>query len=164
MELEKVKKRLLNGIEVSNEGCWVWKKGCFDHKYGCIRVKDKMCLAHRISWVIFKGEIPEGLFVLHKCDVTRCINPEHLFLGTQQDNMDDMYRKGRQGKQVVREDQRGKLNNMSKLKEEDVKEIKRLLNKGELTNQKIADRFHVSQSQISGIKNNKFWSHLKEED
>lgn len=63
--------------------------------YGRIRVDGKSWLAHRFSWVLANGPIPEGMYVCHRCDNPPCINPEHLFLGTQTDNMRDMAAKGR---------------------------------------------------------------------
>ena len=76
-------------------GCWLWQralKGCgYGHKW----YEGKCQSAHRISWQIHRGPIPEELFVLHHCDVMHCVNPDHLFLGTHQDNMDDQRKKGR---------------------------------------------------------------------
>ena len=63
--------------------------------YGMFRIKRESYLAHRYSWTLHRGPIPVGLWVLHRCDVPACVNPGHLFLGTHQDNMDDMKRKGR---------------------------------------------------------------------
>lgn len=81
-------------IPEPNSGCWLWIANANRTGYGCLS-DSKQRLAHRISWEIHRGPIPEGLYVLHKCDVPICVNPEHLFLGTHQDNMDDMVRKGR---------------------------------------------------------------------
>ncbi len=100
------KEWLESRIEKMDSGCWEWnrsrratikgKKG-----YGLVGINDPSkhnrtsTGAHRIAWKIFKGPIPEGLMVLHKCDNRPCCNPDHLFLGTNQDNMDDMVKKGR---------------------------------------------------------------------
>lgn len=82
-------------------GCWVWN-ACKDTKgYGLFQMGQrptgsyKASAAHRVSWQIHKGEIPKGMNVLHKCDNPPCVNPDHLFLGTQQDNTNDMIKKGR---------------------------------------------------------------------
>lgn len=77
-----------------NGGCWIWLMAHFTNGYGAVSNKSER-LAHRLSYRAFKGEIPNGLFVCHKCDVKSCVNPDHLFLGTHQDNMLDMSAKGR---------------------------------------------------------------------
>ena len=75
--------------------CWIWKAWINEHGYGRMRVKNNLVLAHRVSWEIHKTSIPKGLCVLHHCDVPSCVNPDHLFLGTQKDNILDMFKKGR---------------------------------------------------------------------
>ena len=78
--------------------CWIWHKAynrtmyrCSKEKYGSYKGKP----AHRVSWTLFKGEIPNKLWVLHKCDNPFCVNPDHLFLGTAKDNNQDKAQKGR---------------------------------------------------------------------
>ena len=78
-----------------NTGCWLWA-GRLVEGYGIFTLNHRdNQLAHRASYEHFVGPIPQGLFVLHKCDVRSCINPDHLFIGTHADNMADMKRKGR---------------------------------------------------------------------
>lgn len=75
--------------------CWLWTKGCRTNGYGQTWHEGVNSLAHRVAWVLTYGPIPDGLQVCHTCDIRRCINPEHLFLGTQSDNMVDCSSKGR---------------------------------------------------------------------
>lgn len=84
-----------HSIPVSESGCWIWEKGCNSQGYGALYVNKKMNLAHRISYEIFIGLIPDGLLVCHKCDIKVCVNPNHLFIGTQKDNMQDHVKKGK---------------------------------------------------------------------
>lgn len=81
-------------MELTERGCWVWDSAN-NYKYGKIRRGEKIVSVHRLSWELYRGPIPEGFHVLHSCDVTLCVNPEHLFLGTHGDNMRDMKEKGR---------------------------------------------------------------------
>lgn len=78
-----------------NSGCWLWTAAL--ERYGYFKLDGKQISAHRASFIIYVGPIPENLFVLHQCDNPPCVNPNHLFLGTHQDNVDDMMRKGRHG-------------------------------------------------------------------
>jgi len=80
---------------VPESGCWLWMGCCDKYGYGQISVKRKAKAAHRVSWELHNGPIPKRLLVCHKCDVQSCVNPEHLFLGTQKDNIRDCISKGR---------------------------------------------------------------------
>ena len=89
-----VEERLKARLVQDPSGCWIWM-GCVRKGYGQISVKGKMKNVHRVTWELTHGPIPKGVFVLHHCDVRPCANPDHLFLGTNTDNMRDMNAKGR---------------------------------------------------------------------
>ena len=82
-------------MPITETGCWIWLGYCDRNGYGDIKVEYKSWRAHRFSWVLHGGDIPEGQYVLHKCDEPSCVNPDHLFVGTQDDNIQDMIKKGR---------------------------------------------------------------------
>ena len=79
-----------------SDGCWLWV-GSINHRYGWLVVRGRKVRAHRFSYELAYGLIPVGLLVLHRCDNPPCVRPDHLFVGTQTDNMQDMLRKGRCG-------------------------------------------------------------------
>lgn len=133
--------------------CWLYQKS-IDHKgYAHLKTRDIVIKAHRFSYKHHIGEIPNGLFVCHKCDVRNCVNPNHLFLGTNQDNMNDMCQKGRKvmpkGIDVY----------CAKLDENQVKEIKLKIKEG-MKLVKIASIYNVSPGVISHIKNGLSWKHI----
>ena len=79
----------------NSRGCWIWDKYVQSGGYGQLGFKGQRWLAHRLCWAVCKGPIPEGLCVCHACDTPRCVNPDHLFLGSAKDNVADMVNKGR---------------------------------------------------------------------
>lgn len=94
--MSAIRTKFLSKISKSDEtGCWMWSAGKTGQGYGAFSIDGKNRPAHRVSYELFKGPIPEGLFVCHDCDTPACVNPDHLFLGTHQDNMDDRSKKGR---------------------------------------------------------------------
>lgn len=86
--------RFVASYRVDESGCWLWR-ATGGRRYGSLFVDGRREQAHRVSWLLHRGKIPDGLHVLHKCDTPLCVNPDHLFLGTHADNMADMKAKGR---------------------------------------------------------------------
>lgn len=150
---QQLRDRLLAGAKVQPGGCWLWSGRTKSGGYGVIASvrygnRSRAILAHRASWFVYKGSIPDGLLVLHKCDVPACVNPDHLFLGTQRNNLDDMTEKGRRtvGERVGRE----------VLTEDIVREIRQSSARGI----DLAARYGVSGSLISQVKNRRLWAHV----
>jgi hypothetical protein len=140
-----------------SESCWIWTGHVMKNGYGTITVKRAPFGAHRFSYELHYGKIKNGLSVLHKCDVRNCVNPEHLFIGTQQDNMTDMINKRRHRTNPSIGEKSGR----AKLKESDVIEIKRLI-KLNLSMSSIANKYGVSPRAIRSIKDNENWKHIKD--
>ena len=139
-----------------SSNCWNWTAGK-SRGYGYINIDGKNIQAHRFSWEYYNGKIPEtsgyhGTCVLHHCDNPSCVNPKHLFLGSQRKNMDDMLTKCRQAK--------GDKISLSKLTEVDVKEIRDHFDCGVFTQQEIADYYSVAVSTINKVINYKTWTHI----
>lgn len=140
-----------------NSGCWLWLGAPTFRGYGEIKVwiTDKIKRsqrAHRVSWTLFRGPIPPGMVVCHHCDNRACVNPDHLFLGTQLDNVRDMIKKNRQVNPV------GTRNSSAVLTESQVLEI-RDSNEPQGV---LAARYGVCDANISAIKTRKSWKHLGE--
>lgn len=133
------------------DDCWNWIGACDKDGYGLIGVNKKLISAHRFSWEIHFDKIPKNLCVLHHCDNPSCVNPHHLFLGTQQDNVDDKVKKNRQA--------RGEDNGASKLTWNKITQIRQL--KGKFSQREIAKIFNVSHATIGYIHRNKIWKHIK---
>lgn len=133
-------------------GCEIFRGYKRKDGYGNKWFRGKNDYAHRVSWVLSFGEIPEGMIVCHTCDNPSCVNPEHLFLGTQKDNIQDMYKKKRNPNFI------GENNSQSLLKEEDVKFIK--LFGGVFTRAKLADMFGVGISTVQDILKERTWTHI----
>jgi len=139
---------------IKKDKCWDWK-GSKRNGYGKLTFNGKNMEAHRISYIIHKGEIPIRKNVLHLCDNPPCTNPDHLFLGTHRDNMKDMAAKNRNNFNPVK----GENHTFSKLKTEQVLEIQQLLKNG-ITQKELAKKYNVNQVTISDIKRKITWKHL----
>lgn len=148
------------------DGCWLWIASTNRKGYGRFGIDacDGMRLAHRWSWEIHNGPIPDGLCVLHRCDVPACVNPAHLFLGTRVDNNADMERKGR-GNRVgwrnVRDRRPGELRHNSKLTVERVREIRVLYEAGDVSYTKLGRLYGVGRTTIEQVVKRKKWAHVE---
>lgn len=152
VEFASLEARFMAKVSVATgDSCWPWKgaksgktgKGSFD-------VFGSRQLAHRVSYMLFVGPIPDGMCVCHRCDVPACVNPSHLFLGTQADNLADMKEKDRHAK--------GSKSGRSKLNEDEVRTIRSLLTQGK-TQDSIARQFGVVRTVISRIGSGRIWTH-----
>lgn len=137
-------------------GCWEWIAATMGKGYGFIKIPKtrKQIGAHRLSYLIHQGDIPEGMLVCHTCDNVKCVKPSHLFLGTQSDNLQDMKNKDRHLK--------GDRNSRSKLNDDIVRQIHKLSSEG-LSQGKIAKIFKLSQSTVWKILKGKRWVHIYDE-
>ena len=140
--------------------CWGWKRTTNNGGYGYFSSRgQKKWAAHRYSYEKYIGQIPDGLFVLHRCDNPPCSNPLHLFLGTNSDNTKDAYDKGRRKAVPIECMPRGNNCHLSKLTENQVVEIKKMISNGK-SNTEIAKLFGVIHQTISAIRNKKTWKHI----
>ena len=152
-------------IEDKETGCWEWQAAKNPKGYGQFGKDGSVKQAHRASWEFENGSIPHDMWVLHRCDNPSCVNPAHLFLGTNQDNVDDRVGKGRSASN------KGATNGASKLQERDVVLIRQILKRFPPQQLKhgpsagiqnfLARWFAVSQPVISAVYLNKSWKHVK---
>lgn len=160
--MRPIEERFWEKVDTADaSGCWPWlASGVRDYgrfAMGGVRAgtRRRMDLAHRVAWELCYGGIPAGLCVLHRCDNKPCVRPDHLFLGTYQDNSDDMCRKGRSNHRSVR----GEEHPGVKLTRADVLAIRERLNDGEGA-ASIARSYPVTPESISNIKLRKVWGWL----
>ena len=143
--------KIMDRIEIVTEsGCWIYTGPGVTHGDINIRGLGRPSKVHRVVWEHYIGPIPKGYLVCHKCDVGFCCNPNHLFIGTQQDNMSDKVKKNRQAKG-------SKIGN-SLLLEHQVVEIL----KSRETHATLADKYGVTKRAIKAIKTRQNWGHLSD--
>ena len=149
--------KFLAKVEVSGD-CWLWKGAKTNlrhgHAYGVISDKNKKrTMAHRVSWEIYVGPIPEGLCICHHCDNGLCVKPAHLFIGTIADNNRDAREKGRIPFP------KGEFHGMAKLESTQVLHMRMLYQDG-LSTRKIASKFGISKAHAFQIVAYKRWKHI----
>jgi predicted DNA-binding protein (UPF0251 family) len=137
---------------VKREGCWDWESAKDPNGYGRLNVKGYPELAHRISYKIHFGTIPKGMAVCHKCDNPSCTNPDHLFLGTQADNVADMHKKDRARKRGMK----GTDHHSVKLTDDAVRAIRA----SDASDSQLAKEHNVSRATIHSIRSYRSWKHL----
>lgn len=138
--------RLLNYVDKVN-GCWLWNKSLGKHGYGEANINGNQMRAHIASYIVFKGPIIPGMFVCHSCDIKNCINPDHLWLGTPKDNMQDMYNKNRLIKKLTRQDVveiRNKWDN----------------NYSHALGSQLCIYYGITPSHLNSIVKRKIWKHI----
>ncbi len=149
-------KRFWDKVDIRGpDECWEWQGGISSSGYGNFQHASKQYGAHRFSYELNFGQIPDGMHVCHTCDNRRCVNPSHLWAGTHRDNMDDRCAKGRTVGQRP-----GEGSTVSKLTNEQVLEIRAIYARGGRTQASVAQQFGVDTSLISLIVNRKRWGHL----
>lgn len=146
-------KRFIEKIDASQLwGCWLWTATKNEDGYGQFKLDGQMRRAHKVSYELFVGPIPEGLDVLHKCDNRGCVNPNHLEVGTHGDNMRQMAERGRSAK--------GEGHGSAKLTEDQVLEIRGRYAAGGVSQRALAAEYGVSHTTIRRVVSNKNWTHI----
>lgn len=153
MNVEVLRPKILDNHVVAESGCWEWTRARHTQGYGITWDGIKVRRAHRASFAVFKGEIPDGMLVCHSCDNPCCVNPDHLWLGTPGENSRDKVSKGR-GVSL-----RGSRQNGAKLSSLDVRSIRALLGAG-VRASAVALAFGVSGSSVTMIGKRKRWGWL----
>ena len=134
-------------LKENEDLCWLWQGSRYQNNYGKTVWGGKQYFAHRMSYIIFNGLIPNNFIIRHTCDNKRCVNPKHLIIGTQSDNLLDSVKRNTHG--------------LQKLTQEEVIEIKKSLKKPYRgINKYLAEKYNVTQNAISQIKTNRNWSWL----
>lgn len=158
--------------------CWLYSPIYPKNRYGAFNIGKTKTKSHRFSWELEYGPIPEGMNVLHHCDTPACVRPDHLFLGTQKDNVLDMVQKNRHwmhvnpekrltgerhwtriNPQAIKPINQGEKSHTAKLTPQDVRMIRIRANHGE-AQKEIAKDYPVNSSTISGIITRKYWKHI----
>lgn len=137
-------------------GCWLWVASTMSVGYGQFYNGTRIVGAHRFAWEEVNGPIPDGLWVLHRCDVPLCVRPDHLFLGTASDNTADMVAKGRgraKGSQ-------GEANPRCRMTADDVLALREAYAAGEGSYRTLAARFGISRPHVSEIVTRRQWTHI----
>lgn len=150
---DKTLQRFWSKVQKS-DGCWEWQAALGHFGYGMFQYKDKNVGAHRFAYEATKGPIPTGKFVCHSCDNRRCVNPDHLWVGTPADNTKDRDAKGRHWTYG----HRGETNTNAKLDWEKVESIRSLYVTGKYSHRDLSAMFGVSCGAVSCVLENRTWT------
>lgn len=159
-----MRKEFLERVE-KTDTCWNWTMKLNETGYGQVTIFGKCEPAHRVSYEMFVGDIPENYDIRHKCDNRRCVNPEHLEVGTRQQNINDKVERNRQAKgKALAEAQsknraKGEAHGTAKLTEVDVVEMRLLYDFGE-SKQNLLTKYGISTSQLNSILARRLWKHV----
>jgi len=159
--LSPVERLFRNCMPEPNSGCWLWV-GHIAKKtgYGQLRLShetsERAVGAHRAAYALLKGPVPDSMHVCHKCDVRSCVNPDHLFLGTQADNLADASRKGRLNWTAPRPRARGERHHAAKLNETIVRAIRISTERGAI----LAARYGINNTTVSKIRRGIIWGYV----
>lgn len=152
--------RFKKHIKVAPSGCHEWQGHIMRNGYGQFNVNGKVQLTHRVSYEMSNGCIPQGMYVLHRCDNPACCNPEHLFVGTQADNMRDAKLKGRSRSPLIDNPRIGKLNVNAKMTDELVARARSMYATGGYSQPQLARMFGVSKASMNSLLLRKTWAHV----
>ena len=142
----------------SKDECWEWTGSKYYNGYGQFFENPNKITAHRFSYELANGKINDKkLLVCHKCDNRGCVNPNHLFLGTHKENLQDMYNKGRQNNPSPI----GEKNPNVVVTEKEVKQIRKIYAKGGISYKKLGEKFGISETQTTRIVKKESWKHVK---
>lgn len=135
-----------------DDDCWEWGGYLKKDGYGTISINSLLYYVHRVVYILTYGSIPNEKLILHHCDNRKCCNPKHLFLGTDQDNSNDMLYKHRQN--------RGEKVNTNKLTTLQVLKIRKLYSTGNYLQRELGEIYEITSRNICSIVNNKTWRHI----
>lgn len=148
--------RLYRRVRPDASGCWCWTGDKTDGGYGRVWQHGiGNTVAHRVSFSLTRGPIPEGKILMHTCDNRACVRPDHLTVGTDKENSEDKHRKGRDRVPV------GERQWQAKLTEDSVREIRKLYATGHYKQRVIGEMFGVNQTVVSCVVRRKTWKHVK---
>lgn len=160
-DYSKLTQRFWSKVQKGDE-CWEWQASGDRWGYGQIKHQGVMRLAHRVSWEMHHGAIPEGMQVCHRCDNRKCVRPDHLFLGTQRENVKDMHAKGRQGvsqgQRLSKANEKRRMEGV-KLTVESVRGIRADKARGD-TVAAISEKYGVNHMTIWKVTTGRTWKHV----
>lgn len=149
-----VVERFMSKVDKQDNGCWLWNAGVFGSGYGAFGLNGSVVSAHRAAWIIFRGELPAGIHVLHDCDVKLCVNPEHLHLGTNSDNLKEAYDR------ELRHARKGADHFKSRLTDDVVREVRQKHAEGNVTYEALSKQYGISNQSMRDAIIGKTWKHV----